>query len=73
MTLIERITIDPARRSGKPCIRNTRITVLDLLEYMASGMTETEILADFPELEADDLRATLVFAAEQERRLSAPI
>ena len=69
MNLLERITIDPGRRSGKPCIRETRITVYDLLDYMASGMSEAEILADFPELEAEDIRASLAFAAARERRL----
>jgi uncharacterized protein (DUF433 family) len=63
------ITIDPARRSGKPCIRNTRITVYDVLDYLASGMSEAEILADFPELTIADLRACLAFAADRERRL----
>jgi uncharacterized protein (DUF433 family) len=62
------ITIDPARRSGKPCIRNTRITVYDVLDYLASGMSEAEILADFPELTIADLRACLAFAADRERR-----
>lgn len=63
------IVIDPARRSGKPCIRDTRITVYDVLEYLASGMTETQIIADFPELTQEDIRACLVFAADRERRL----
>lgn len=57
MDYLQRITIDPARRSGKPCIRDTRITVYDVLDYLASGMTEIEILADFSELSIDDLRA----------------
>ena len=65
----KRITIDPGRRSGKPCIRDTRITVTDVLEYLASGMTAGEILADFPELTEDDIRAVLSFAASRERRL----
>lgn len=63
------ITIDPARRSGKPCIQDTRITVYDVLEYLASGMSEAEIIADFPELTATDIRNCLVFAADRERRL----
>jgi uncharacterized protein (DUF433 family) len=63
------ITIDPARRSGKPCIRNTRITVYDVLDYLASGMSEAEILADFRELTIADLRACLAFSADRERRL----
>lgn len=65
----QRITIDPARRSGKPCIRDTRIAVYDVLDYLASGMSEEEILNDFPELEPDDIRASLTFAADRERRL----
>lgn len=64
-----RITIDPGKRSGKPCIRGMRITVYDVLEYLASGMSEDEILDDFPELEKDDIRACLAFAADRERRL----
>jgi uncharacterized protein (DUF433 family) len=65
----DRITIEPGKRSGKPCIRGLRITVYDVLEYLASGMTHEEILGDFPELEADDIRACLAFAADRERRL----
>lgn len=67
--LISRITVDPGKRSGKPCIRGLRITVSDVLEYLASGMTEAEVLADFPELTSEDIRACLAFAAERERRL----
>jgi len=63
------ITIEPGKRSGKPCIRGMRITVSDVLEYLASGMTEAEILADFPELTQNDIRACLAFAADRERRL----
>ena len=63
------ITIDPAKRGGKPCVRGLRITVYDVLEYLASGMSEQEILADFPDLTADDIRACLAFAADRERRL----
>ena len=63
------ITIDPAKRGGKPCIRGLRITVYDVLEYLASGMTEDEILADFPDLQREDIRACLAFAADRERRL----
>ena len=65
----DRITIDPEKRGGKPVIRGMRITVYDVLEYLASGMTEAEILGDFPELEREDIRACLVFAANRERRL----
>lgn len=60
------IVIDPDIRGGKPCIRGTRITVYDILEYMAGGMTETEILADFPSLQSEHLRAVLTFAADRE-------
>ncbi len=63
------ITIEPGKRSGKPCIRGMRITVQDILEYLASGMTEDEILADFSELTRDDIRACLAFAADRERKL----
>ena len=66
------ITIEPGEMGGKPCIRGLRITVYDVLDYVASGMTEAEILADFPDLEADDLRAALAFAADRERRLLSP-
>lgn len=64
-----RIAIDPAIRSGKPIIRGTRIAVTDILEYLAGGMSESQILADFPDLTEDDIRAALIFAAERERRL----
>jgi uncharacterized protein (DUF433 family) len=67
------ITIDPAIRSGKPCIRGMRITVSDVLEYLAGGMSEDEILRDFPYLTRDDIRACLAFAAEREKRLHAPV
>ena len=63
------ITVDPGKRGGKPCIRGLRITVYDVLEYLASGMSEDEILADFPDLEQEDIRAALSFAADRERRL----
>ncbi len=63
------ITIEPGKRGGKPCIRGMRITVADVLDYLASGMTEQEILADFPDLTRDDIHACLAFAAERERRL----
>ena len=69
--LIDRIIIDPEIRSGKPVIRGTRITVVDILEYMAGGMSTEEILEDFPHLTADDVRAVLAFAAQRERRLFA--
>lgn len=69
MSWTDRITIEPGKRGGKPCIRGLRITVSDILEYLASGMSEDQILADFPDLERADIRAALAFAAERERRL----
>jgi uncharacterized protein (DUF433 family) len=63
------ITIEPGKRGGKPCIRGLRITVYDVLEYLASGMSEDEILSDFPDLTREDVRACLAFAADRERRL----
>jgi len=64
------ITIEPGKMGGKPCIRGLRITVYDVLDYLASGMTEDEILADFPDLTRNDIRACLAFAADRERRLA---
>ena len=64
------ITIEPGKRGGKPCIRGLRITVSDVLEYLASGMSEDDILLDFPDLTKEDIRACLAFAADRERRLS---
>ena len=69
MDHINRITIEPDKRSGQPCIRGLRMTVQDVLEYLASGMSVEEILEDFPDLTAEDIRACLAFAAERERRL----
>ena len=66
-----RITIEPGKRSGQPCIRGMRITVQDVLEYLAGGMTAEEVLADFPELTVEDLRTCLLFAAGRERPLPA--
>ena len=66
----ERVSVNPAVRSGKPCIKGTRITVYDVLEYLAGGMTEDAILSDFPDLTRDDIRAALAFAAARERRLT---
>jgi uncharacterized protein (DUF433 family) len=63
------ITIEPGKRSGKPCIRGMRITVSDVLQYLAAGMSVEEILTDFPELTADDIRACLAFAADREQKL----
>jgi uncharacterized protein (DUF433 family) len=63
------ISIEAGKRGGKPCIRGLRITVYEVLEYLASGMSEDEILSDFPDLTRDDIRACLAFAADRERRL----
>jgi len=63
------ITLEPGKRSGKPCIRGLRITVYDVLSYLAAGMSAGEIIADFPVLTANDIRACLEFAAERERHL----
>lgn len=65
--LLSRITIEPGKRSGKPCLRGLRMTVGDILEYLASGMSQEEILTDFPDLEADDIRAALLYAATWEK------
>ena len=73
MNYSEIITIEPGKRSGKPCIRGMRITVSDILEYLASGMTEDEIIHDFPELTKEDIHACLAFAADREKKLSAAI
>lgn len=67
------ITVEPDKRSGKPCIRGMRVTVSDVLEYLASGMTPEDIVKEFPYLTLDDIRASLSFAAERERRLAAPL
>ncbi len=68
----ELITVTPGVRSGKPCVRSTRITVQDVLEYLAAGMTEAQIVADFPSLTSESIRAVLAFAAARERRLASP-
>ncbi|HNR24611.1 MAG TPA: DUF433 domain-containing protein [Candidatus Bipolaricaulis anaerobius] len=67
----DRITIEPGKRGGKPCIRGLRITVQDVLEYLASGMTVEEILGDFPDLTREDIQACLAFAADRERKLTS--
>ena len=64
------ITIEPGKRSGKPCIRGTRMTVTDVLEYLAGGMTQAEVLEAFPDLTLEDIRACLAFAADRERKLA---
>lgn len=61
------ITIEPRKRSGKPCIRGMRITVYDVLDYLASGMTHQEILNEFPYLQEEDILACLSYAADRER------
>lgn len=64
------ITIEPGKRNGKPCIRRMRITVYDnILEYLAGGITEAEILEDFSELTSEDIKACLAFAADREKKL----
>ena len=73
MNLQDRITVDPQIRSGKPCIRGTRITVYDVLGYLAGGNSEAELLEDFPDLTHEDVLAVLAFAAARERRLVAAV
>jgi uncharacterized protein (DUF433 family) len=63
------ITMEPGKRSGKPCVRGTRMTVGDVLGYLASGMSHEEILGDFPSLTEEDIRACLSFAADRERKV----
>jgi len=65
--LYARLTLEPGKRGGRPCIRGLRITVYDVLSYLAAGMSEDQILEDFPALERDDIRACLAFAADRER------
>lgn len=64
------ITCTPGIRSGKPCVTGTRITVSDVLEYLASGMSQDQILADFPDLRLEHIQAVLRYAAEREKRIS---
>ena len=66
---LDRITFEEDKRGGKPCIRGLRITVYDVLDYLAAGMSEDEILGDFPDLEREDIRACLEFAADRERKM----
>ncbi|MSO45443.1 MAG: DUF433 domain-containing protein [Acidobacteria bacterium] len=68
MSAPDRISIDPTVRFGKPCVRGTRIAVGDILGYLAGGMSEEQLLADFPQLSREDIRACLAYAAERERR-----
>jgi uncharacterized protein (DUF433 family) len=67
----QRISIDPLIRSGKPCVRGTRIAVSDVLDYLAGGMSIREVLDDFPDLAADDIQACIAFAAEADGGLMA--
>ncbi|MDB2346835.1 DUF433 domain-containing protein [Verrucomicrobiales bacterium] len=67
----DRITIEPGKRGGKPCIRNMRITVYDILGWLAAGMTISEIVSDFPELTGEDIQAALAFAADRDHHLIA--
>ncbi len=67
------ITIEPGLRGGKPCIRGMRITVTDVLEYLASGMSGEQVLSEFPELTSDDIHACLAFAADREKRLTGSV
>ena len=69
----DRITLEPGKRSGQPCIRGMRITVKDILEYLAGGMSREEVLRDFPELELDDINAVLAFAAHRESHFEAAV
>ena len=69
MELLDRITVEPGKRGGKPCVRGLRITVYDVLGWLAAGMTEQEILADYTELVSEDIRACLAYAAEREHRI----
>ena len=70
MNYQDRVSIDPRIRSGKPCIRCTRIAVADVFDYLGGGMSVAEILDDFPDLTADDIQACFAFAADRERRLA---
>lgn len=70
MEMNDHISIDPDIRSGKPCIKGTRITVYNILEYFAGGMSEAEILEDFPKLTHDDIQMVFAFVAARERRLA---
>ncbi|OIN91332.1 MAG: hypothetical protein AUJ21_07680 [Anaerolineae bacterium CG1_02_58_13] len=71
MTYKDIVTIEPGKRGGKPCIRGLRITVYDILEYLASGMSQQEILGDFPYLTKEDILASLSYAAEREHSMLA--
>ena len=68
-----RITLEPGKRGGRPCIRGMRITVYDVLSYLAAGMTIEQVLADFPYLTREDIQACFAFAAERERTMSVSV
>ena len=70
MNYLKRIAIDPKIRSGKPCIKGTRIAVADVFDYLGGGMTVAEVLDDFPDLTAEDIQACFAFAADRDRRLN---
>lgn len=67
------ITIEPGKRGGKPCIRSMRITVADVLGWLAAGMSHQEIIEDFPDITEDDIRASLSYAADRERRVTTSV
>ena len=69
MSFLNIITLEPGKRGGRPCVRGMRIAVSDVLGWLAAGMSPSEIIADFPELTEDDIRACLAFAAERESRM----
>ncbi len=69
MNYRDRITIEPGKRGGKPCIRHMRITVYDVLDWLAQGMSEQDIVVDYPELTTEDIRACLAFAVNREHQL----
>lgn len=72
MNYSERITVDPGKRGGRPCLKGTRITVADVLGWLAAGMTHQDIMDDFPEITEQDILACLTFAAERENRSASP-
>lgn len=71
MSYRDRITIEPGKRGGRPCVRSLRISVYDVLGWLASGMSEADILGDHPDLQREDIRACLEFAADREKRFLA--
>jgi uncharacterized protein (DUF433 family) len=73
MNYQEIITIEPGKRGGRPCVRNMRIAVADVLGWLAAGMSHQEILSDYPELTEEDVRACLAYAADRERRVMTTV